>query len=271
MNILGLGNIGCSIAKQFAKYKQFSIHLVDTENQGGSCFVLPEYAKAEDYEQKYVNLPFELEDDLTLILCGDEIMSCSSLRILEQYKHLELNVIYVKPDTKFLNQTQIMVDRVVYGVLQELTRSAKISSMFLVDFKNVSDIIGKVSLKDRETKLHETVASAYYMKNMFDNIGSILDKTIESPTTYSIKTFGIMDLQSGEEKFFYPLDEIREKRYSYYISKTKLDSDVDLSDHIEHQIGSKFKDNLKVSYAVYESPLEQSSVYIEIKTPYIQA
>lgn len=270
MNILGLGNVGCLIAKQFAKYKQFSVHLVDTENHGGSCAILPEYTKAEDYEQKYVNLPFQLEDDLTLILCGDELMCCSSLRILEQYRNLELNVIYIKPDTKFLNQTQIMVDRVVYSVLQELTRSAKISSMFLVDFKNVSDIIGKVSLKDRETKLHETVATAYYMKNMFDNIESVLDKTIESPATFSIKTFGVMDLQSGEEKFFYPLDEIREKRYSYYISKTKLDSDVDLSDHIEHQISSKFKENLKVSYAVYESPLEQSSVYIEIKTPYIQ-
>ena len=188
MNILGLGNIGCSIAKQFAKYKQFSVHLVDTESQGGSCSVLPEYTKAEDYEKKYVNLPFELEDDLTLILCGDELMCCSSLRILEQYKNLE----------------------------------------------------------------------------------SVLDKTVESPATYSIKTFGVMDLQSGEEKFFYPLDEIREKRYSYYISKTKLDSDVDLSDHIEYQIGSKFKENLKVSFAVYESPLEQSSVYIEVKSPYVQ-
>ena len=105
---------------------------------------------------------------------------------------------------------------------------------------------------------------------MFDNIESVLDKTVESPATYSIKTFGVMDLQSGEEKFFYPLDEIREKRYSYYISKTKLDSDVDLSDHREYQIGSKFKENLKVSFAVYESPLEQSSVYIEVKSPYVQ-
>lgn len=270
MNIIGLGNVGCSIAKQFAKYRQFTIHLVDTENQGGSCVVLPEYTKAEDYEHKYVNLPFDIKDDLTLILSGDELMCCSALRILEQYKDLELNIIYVKPDTKFLSHTQIMVDRVAYNVLQELTRSAKISSMFLIDLKKVSDIIGKVALKDRETKLYESIAFAYYMKNMFDNIEPVIDKTTDSPITYSIKTFGVMDLSSGEEKFFYPLDEIREKSYSYYINKAKLDSDVDLSDHIEHQIGSKFKENLKVSYAVYESPLEQSSVFIEVKTPYVQ-
>jgi len=270
MNIIGLGNIGCSIAKQFSKYKQFSTHLVDTENQGGSCFILPEFNKAEDYENKYTNLPFELEEDLTVVLSGDELMCCSVLRILEQYRNLDLHVIYVKPDTKFLTQTQIMIDRTVRGVLQELTRSAKISSMFLVDLKKVSDIVGKVALKDRETKQYEVIATSYYMKNMFDNIQPVLDKTVDSPITYSIKTFGIMDLDSGEEKFFYPLDEIREKRYSYYINKEKLDSDVDLSDHIEHQISSKFVENLKVSYAVYESPLEQSSVFIEVKTPHIQ-
>jgi hypothetical protein len=79
-----------------------------------------------------------------------------------------------------------------------------------------------------------------------------------------------MDLESGIENLFYPLDEIREKRYNYYINKEELDSDLELSEHIEEQIGNKFQENLKISYAIYESTLEDSTVFVEAKTPYIQ-
>lgn len=270
MNIIGLGKTACNIAERFKKYNQFTVFMVDHDIDGQNCFNFPIYQKPEDYENKFIHIPFDLKDELTLILSADELISLSSLRLLEQYKNLELKIIYIKPDVKFLNPTLIMVERAVYNILQEMTRSAKISSMFLVDLKKVSDIVGKVALKERQTKIYDAIAYAYFMKNMFDNVEPIVDNTIESPKTYCIKTLGIMDLESGEEKFFYPLDEIREKRYSYYINKEELDSDLELSEHIEEQIGNKFQDNLKISYAIYESTLVDSTVFIEAKTPYIQ-
>jgi len=270
MNIIGLGKTACDVAEQLKKYKQFKVYMVDHDIDGQNSFSFPNHKTAEDYENKFVNIPFEIEKELTLILSTDELISLSCLRILEQYKSLELKVMYIRPDIKFLNPMLTAVNKVVYNVLQELTRSGKIKSMFLVDTKKVSDIIGKVALKDRQVKIYDAIAYAYYMQNMFDNIQPILDNVVDSPPTYCIKTLGIMDLESGVENLFYPLDELREKRYNYYINKEELDSDLELSEHIEEQIDGKFQENLKISYAIYESSLEQSSVFIEAKTPHIQ-
>lgn len=270
MNILSLGKTACDVAERFKKYNQFTVYMIDHDIEGQNSFSFPIYQKPEDYEEKFVKIPFDIKEELTLILSADELICLSCLRILEQYKDLDLKVIYLKPDIKFLNPLLSMAERVVYNVLQEMTRSAKISSMFLVDTRKVSDIVGRVTLKERQAKIYDSIAYAYFMKNMFDNIEPILDKSVESPKTYCIKTLGIMDLEEGEEKFFYPLDEVREKRYNYYISKDELDNDLELSEHIEEQINSKFQENLKISYAIYESQLEQSSVFVEIKSPHIQ-
>lgn len=270
MNIIGLGKTGCDIAEKFEKYKQFSVFLIDHDIEGQNCYSAPNFERPEDYENKFPIVPFVVEDELTLLLSSDSLLALSSLKILEQYKDLSLNIIYVKPDTKFLNTVLTAVNKVVYNVFQELTRSAKIKSMYIVELRKVAEIVGKVALVERQTKIYETIAYAYYMKNMFDNIQPIFDKIIDSPSTYCIKTLGVMDLDSGEEKLFYPLDELREKRYNYYISKKELNDDVDLPEHIEEQVNDKFQENLKISYAIYESTLEHSSVFVEIKSPYIQ-
>ncbi len=270
MNIIGLGKTGCDIAEKFEKYKQFSVYLIDHEIEGQNCFSAPSFQKPEDYENKFPIVPLAIEDELTLLLSSDSLLALSSLKILEQYRDLNLNIIYVKPDTKFLNPILTTVDKVVYNIFQELTRSAKIKSMYIVDLRKVADIVGKVSLVERQSKIYETIAYAYYMKNMFDNIQPVFDKIVDSPSTYCIKTLGVMDLDSGEEKLFYPLDEVRERRYNYYISKKELNDDVDLPEHIEEQVNDKFQQNLKISYAIYESTLEHSSVFVEAKSPYIQ-
>lgn len=270
MNIVGLGKTACDLVERFSKYNKFTVYMIDHDIDGENCFSFPTYKTPEDYENKYVNIPFDLEEELTLVVSTDELLSLSCLRILEQYKNLNLKVIYIKPDIKFLNPMLTAVNKVVYNVLQELTRSGKINSMFMIDTKKVSDIIGKVALKDRQIKIYDAIAYAYYMKNMFDNIQPVVDNVVDTPQTYCIKTLGIMDLESGVENLFYPLDELREKRYNYYINKEELDSDLELSEHIEQQINEKFQENLKISYAIYESSLEQSSVFIEAKTPYIQ-
>ena len=271
MNIVGLGSVGCDIAEQFLQYKQFTVHKIceDIENDDQS-FCIPAFEKPEQYETNFPSIPFNLEEELTLILSGEDTCSLSCLRILEQYKNLELKIIYIKPDLKFMNPTQKMIDRAVYGILQEFTRSAKINSMYLIDLKLVADTIGKVSLRERQSKLYSTVAYSYYMKNMFDNVQSVFEKTIDTPTTYCIRTFGVMDFETGIEKMFFPLDKIREKSYIYYINKEELEEDTDLFDHIEQQINAKFTEDLKVSYSIFESPLSETNVFVIAKTPYIQ-
>ena len=79
-----------------------------------------------------------------------------------------------------------------------------------------------------------------------------------------------MDFETGIEKNFFPLDNIREKSYNYYIVKQELEEDTDLFDHIEQQINTKFSEEQKVSYHIFESNLDSTTVFVEYKSPYIQ-
>jgi hypothetical protein len=82
---------------------------------------------------------------------------------------------------------------------------------------------------------------------------------------------GIMNFESGEETLFYPIDNVREKVYYYYINKETLNDDTELFEKIEEQINNKFSENVTISFAIFESPHSDSVVYIEHKSPYIQA
>lgn len=263
MNIVGIGNTGCNIAQKFEQYKQFNVYKINHDT-------VPEHKTPEEYESKYQNINFDIEDEMTVILSGEEPINGMLLRFLEQYKHLEIKVVYIKPDFKFLTNTQKAMEKVVYNVLQEYTRSAKIKFMSIADLKMVSEIVGKVPLKERQDKIYSMFATSYYMKNMFENIESAYEKIIETPPTYCITSLGMMDFNSGEETLFYPIDEVREKVYYYYINKETLNDDTELFDKIEQQISNKFSENVTISFAIYESPHEESVVYIEHKSPYIQ-
>lgn len=263
MNIVGIGNTGCNIAEKFEQYKQFRVFKINSD-------VTQEYKTPEEYELNYQNMNFDLQDEMTVILSGEEIINGMLLRFLEQYKNLEIKVLYIKPDLKFLTNIQKAMEKVVYNVLQEYTRSAKIKFISFADLKLVSEIVGKVSLKERQDKIYSTFATSYYMKNMFENVESVYEKIIDTPPTYCITSLGIMDFDSGEETLFFPIDNVREKVYYYYINKETLNDDTELFDKIEQQINKKFSENVTVSFAIYESPHEESVVYIEHKSPYIQ-
>lgn len=263
MNIVGIGNTGCNIVEKFEQYKQFKVFKINSD-------IIPDYKTPEEYEAKYENINFDLEDEMTVVLSGEELINGILLRFFEQFKNLEIKIIYVKPDVKFLSPIQKTMEKVVYNVLQEYTRSAKIKFMNIVDLKFVSDIVGKVPLKERQDKILSTLATSYYMKNLFENTNSVYEKILETPSTYCITSLGIMDLESGEETLFYPIDNVREKIYYYYINNEQLNNDTELFDKIEEQINNKFSDNVTISYAIYESPHQESSVFIEHKSPYIQ-
>jgi len=270
MNIVGIGNVGCQVVEKFKQYTQFTVYKINTDLEEDNSFCLPTFKTPEEYELNYQNIHFDLDEEMTIVLSGEEIINGILLRFLEQFKQLEIKILYIKPDPKFLSNMQKAMEKVVYNVLQEYTRSAKIKFMSIVDFKIVSDIIGKVSLKERQDKIMQTFATSYYMKNLFENIQSVHEKIMETPPTYCITSLGVMDFESGEETIFYPIDNVREKVYYYYINKEQLDDDTELSDKIEAQINSKFSDNVTISYAIYESPHGESTVFVEHKSPYIQ-
>ena len=271
MNILGIGKIGSAIAEKFKSYPQYSIFkissdvIIDNNN-----YYLEDFSNPEQYDENPINPNFKINSELDVIICGEEFMCASSLRILENYKDCTIRIFYIKPQQKFLSETQKMTDKVVYNVLQEYTRSKRFDSMFIFEYDTLVKTIGKVPLTQVKDKLHETICSTIHMINFLDNNEPVMSNYQETPVTYCLNTIGIMKFDDGEENKLFLLDNVREKRYYYCINDSKLNTDGELFDTINKQIDSKIEENCSIMFGVYSSNYDVNYCYVVYKSPYIQ-
>lgn len=271
MNILGLGKTGCAIAEKFSKYPQYSIFKVNINIETtGNNYCIKEFSNPEQYDEQSIKLNFYLEEQVDVILSGEDTTVASALRILENYKNHKIRIFYIKPNYKFLSETQKLVDKVVYNVLQEYTRSKRFDCMYILDYHSIIKMMGKVPLTQVQSKFSETVCSIVHMINFIEHNEPVMSNYQETPVTYCIKSIGIMDFKSGEENKLFSLDDIREKRYYYCINEKQLDSDDELFDLINTQINSKIEENCNIMFGVYASSYDVNLCYVVYKSPYIQ-
>jgi len=265
MNIIGLGKTGCSVANKFSKYPQYNIFKIGIEEGN-----VEEQNHPELYEQR-TNVPkFNLDGPIDFILSGDELIIGASLKILESYKDHEIRIIYIKPSQKFLTDLQKTTNRIVYKVLQEYTRSNKFKSMFLVNYEEVSKMVGKIPIVGYYEKLNSVIADTFHMINYLEHNEPVMDTFSECSTTYCIKTIGLMKVNEAKESLFCELDEIRDKRYYYCINDKQLENDGDLLDKINDQVLSKSEEYCKTMFGVYSSQYEENYCYIIHSSPHIQ-
>lgn len=271
MNIVGLGKIGSAIAEKFSKHKQYSIFKISSAIEtSDNTFFLEERANVESYDSTPINPNFDIQSNIDLFLCGEEAISAASLRILENYKDNTIRIFYLKPNYKFLSESQKLTDKTVCGVLQEYARSKKFDSMYILDQESISKIMGKVPITSFYDKLYEVISSTIHMINVLENSEPAMTNIQDSPDTYCINTVGVMNLVDGEENLFYSLDFIRESRYYYCINKDQLNTDGDLLGLINDQIDSKIEENVNIMFGVYPINYKENYCYVICKSPYTQ-
>jgi hypothetical protein len=271
MNILGIGKIGSAIAEKFNSYPQYSVFKISPDvKTDKSNYFLEDLSDPEQYDNQIINPNFKIETELDVIMCGEDLMCASSLRILENYKDCTIRIFYIKPQQKFLSETQRMTDKVVYNVLQEYTRSKRFDSMFIFEYDILVKTIGKVPLTQVKDKLHTHICSNIHMINFLDNNEPVMSNYQETPVTYCINTIGLMNFDDGEENKFFMLDNVREKRYYYCINDKQLNTDGELFDTISNQIDSKIEENCSIMFGVYSSNYDVNYCYVVYKSPYIQ-
>ncbi len=177
MNILGIGKIGSAIAEKFNSYPQYSVFKISPDvKTDKSNYFLEDLSDPEQYDNQIINPNFKIETELDVIMCGEDLMCASSLRILENYKDCTIRIFYIKPQQKFLSETQRMTDKVVYNVLQEYTRSKRFDSMFIFEYDILVKTIGKVPLTQVKDKLHTHICSNIHMINFLDNNEPVIFK-----------------------------------------------------------------------------------------------
>jgi hypothetical protein len=134
----------------------------------------------------------------------------------------------------------------------------------------VAKMVGKIPIVGYYDKLNEVIADTVHMLNYLDHNDSVMDTFNDTYPTYCIKTVGIMDINKGTENLFYDLDDIRDKRYYYYINDEQLKSDGELFDSITEQIEDKITDLAKAMFGVYPSQYKDNYCYVVYSSPHIQ-
>tara|TARA_Y100000593_G_C4240498_1_gene301877 strand:+ start:134 stop:961 length:828 start_codon:yes stop_codon:yes gene_type:complete len=264
-SIIGLGNCGCEIAKKFEYFPQYTVYYIDSEERPSERFFkIPHEEHPEKYEQNCPDVSQFLQkadNDICFILGGSGNISACSLRILEKIKDRNITIIYIRPDIELLTGIGLMQEKVTFNVLQEYSRSGLFKNIILIHNNHVADIIGDIPIKKYYDIINDMISATLNMINVFDNSEAVISS--DSPLSISsrIATVSIMDIESGNEKFFYPLSKIKEKRYYYAISENDLETKGSLLKNITEQVKKTSKSS-KTNFGIFSTNYDQNFCYI---------
>ena len=274
MNIIGLGSAGCKIAEAFAEYPQYKIFKINVDIEGENCYNIPMLETAEGYEShsypKIKTFFKGMKGETVFIIGGGSKVSCGSLRILESIKNRKVSILYIKPDTSMLDEESLMIDKLVYNVMQEYTRSGVFESMAIISNPDVERVIGGAPVIGYHDKLNEAIVPTIHMLNYFQKNKAVSGVIPKAKETHRIFTIGLFDTQKNEEKMFFSLDNARNKCYIYGVSEDKLKTDKDFMKKVKNQIESKKEQNVSIAYAIYSTEYEYDIGYVISRTPHIQ-
>jgi hypothetical protein len=270
--IVGLGKAGCAIADKFAQYPQYKIYKIDSEGldeQNNNDYLIERYDHPEKYE-KYPpllnSLSSKVTDDILFIVSGSGCISGACLQILKHLVGKNINILYIKPDLEFLGNLNIEQERLVRNVLQEYTRSGIFNRMYLIDNTKIEQVLGEVPIVGYYDRLNNLIVSTFHMINVYNHQPPVHSTPFDINETTKISTFGIIDIESGEEKLFFSLDEINEKCYYYAINSKTLETDGKLLRNLTDSINKNIDKDVKAGFRIHPTSYEQNYGYLVVNT-----
>lgn len=272
MNIVGLGNAGCQIAKNFQNYGQYKVFCIDVEDKGYPTFLPLDYQNShEDYEKNYKTVDLkECTGETTLIVCGIGDVSGCSLRVLEQLKGNPVTLIYIKPDAAQLSNEQKLKNRVTFNVMQHYARSTLFEDMYLVSNSKVESALDTISIKTYWEDINNIISSTYHMLNVFKNTEPLLTSASPKPNVARIGTLGFVNYETNKEKLFYDIQFPRSKNYFYGINEKTLEEDKNILHNIRDFTKQKASEKIAVSFSIFSTSYEHNYIYSTHYASFIQ-
>ena len=267
MLIIGLGKAGCNIAELFKTHDQYIVELLD-EDKG---------IKKRDTAEEYDNINYKPRkkaiksaSEGILIVCGSGKIAGSSLRVLEGLKHVTMTVYYICPDLEYSSVDEQMRHRAHYNVLQQYARSGMIKEMVLIDNKQLIKTAGHGTIYDYYSKVNHYIYSAIHTYNYCNNVEAEFG-TLHVPKNISrICTLGYGSLEKGEEKIFFPLDNITETSYIISINEEELANDISILPNVKAMAKESKKLGRETSFAIWSTEEAESYYYTKHYTHFIQ-
>lgn len=256
ISLIGIGNTGSRLVEKLSKYEQYSALTIDSGKE------IREYKTPEEYEKKcpsFKKLFKNLEKEVYIFLSASGNISGALLRILEQLKDSNLNVVCVSSDPITLSSMGSLQQNLVVGVLQEYARSGMIENLYLIDNSKVEDIIGDVSLDEYWEKINETIAYIFDTFMYFKNTKSAMQFGDVENNIAKINTFAMLD-EKNNKKTLYDFKYITNEIYFFSINKNAI-SLKEIKSFIQEQ-----SENKKVGTYIYETTNLDEITYVLVST-----
>ena len=168
--VIGIGGAGCRIADKFLERDGYKIYKIDIGIQGTRCYSFPKVSSMEEAEQAVPSLKTffrGVTKDILFIVAGGGKMSGASLAILEQIKHKNVEVLYVRPDVDTLSGVNKTNELIINQVLQNMARSGLFQKIYLFDNQKIQDILQGVSLLKLNDSINEVMVRSYDLCNFY--------------------------------------------------------------------------------------------------------
>ena len=288
MDIIGLGQAGCSIAERFKQYPQYSIYQIDVGDKNSLDFIryyeesgenrkafnVMKQPSAEAYEQNCPDLGYffkDLGEEVLFIVAGSGNISGLVLAVLEQIKDKKISVIYIRPNAKSLSGKKKLLERATFGILQEYARSGLLDNIYIISNELVAKQIGNLPVIGYFDKINDMIVSTIHFMNIFNRTPHVYGSTEEGSPVCRISTIGLLEPRTSEEKMFYNFDLVKEKSYFYAFRKAELLNESSLVSTLEEQIeGKKEKWLTCISYRLYSTEYENDYGYCTHSTSKVQ-
>ena len=262
--IIGLGQAGCRIADRFTQYPQYEVYKMDVGlKRTPRTYGIKSATTPEEYEKSLGSLKRffkEVRGYVLFIVGGAGACSGASLKILEQIKNCSLHILYIYSDPELLGETARMQQRVTFNVFQEYARSGLFHTALLVDNNCLERILGDVPIIGFYEQLNELLVPTIHMVNVFSHGESVMDNISPPHQISRIVSYGLVDFESGEEKMFFDLDNVREKVYYYAINEKKLSEQGNIHKTDIAQVKAN-AENTKTTYGIYPTQYDEDYVY----------
>ena len=273
--VVGLGGIGCKIAKRFEDYSQYNVLYIDDDSGWAKEQVtLKKRNSPEEYENNYSSMRKtfldKIKEDVIVVLSGASLVSAVSLRLLYQIRGKSITILYIQPEVDLLEDVKKKQEKVIRSVLQEYTRSGVFEKMYLVSNESVDALVQNASIKDYYPAINGLISSVFHMLMVFDHQESEVSSFSRVREARRVCTLGVLDLEKGIERSFFPMDNMMETRLYYGISNKSLNENRNLQRDIIKLIKEKNTELSKYSYGVYETQYEEDFCYFRSYTSKVQ-
>ena len=259
ISVVGLGSAASRIAEKFKQTKNYNVYQLDNSIERSSKykFKLKQYEKAEQYEQNIPNVKkffSTIDDRVQFIVVGSSFSSNYCLGILEQIKDKKIDIFYVQPDSELMTGIPKLLDKVVFSVLQEYTRSGLFNSFTPISNVMIEKTIGDIPIKTYYDKLNDSIFSTIHYINYFSHAEPEIGMASKPLDINRIRTYGLLNVKNLEEKWLYKLDMERDVCYYLCINKDRLENEGGLHKRIVDMLKEKPRNAFrKISYAIYET------------------